>query len=333
VLMKSSGRLVGNGGVDPSVERALADRIGGVVRVNEPLSHCGTYRIGGPARFLVKPQSVHDVMETVRLAADTGIPWIAIGLGSNLLFDDAGFEGIVIRMARPWIGEGTRVGPNRVWRVDAGFSTPQLARRTAASGLSGVHRLVGVPGAVGGGVFMNAGAHGQEFRDVVSSVEVVDASGALREIPSREIAWSYRESGLRGVVVTVTFEFGEDDPTVLKREVASYLRHRRAGTPFDQPCCGSVFRNPTARDTEHLDITGAATAGRLIEACGLKGHRRGGAEVSSIHANYIVNTGGARAEDVKAVIADVRAAVQERFGVTLRREVRFVGPRAVEDET
>lgn len=180
---------------------------------------------------------------------------------------------------------------------------------------------------------MNAGAHGQEFRDVVTAVEIVDMTGVLREIRGRDIAWAYRESGIRGVIVSATLELGEDDPHVLQREVATYLRHRRAGTPFDQPCCGSVFRNPTEQEAQHVDLPKPLTAGRLIDACGLKGHRRGGAEVSSLHANYVVNTGEATAQDVKAVIADVHDAVLDRFGVSLHREVKFVGSRGIEDES
>jgi UDP-N-acetylmuramate dehydrogenase len=336
VPVKSLDRTVDNGGILPNLASALADKVQGTVRYQESLRKYGTYRIGGPAAALVVPKSVRDVAETIRVAAQVKVPWIAIGLGSNLLFDDAGFDGVVLRLARPWRDiepTGIRVGPGRVWRVDAGFPTPQLARRTAAAGLAGVHRLVGVPGTVGGGVFMNAGAHGQEFKDVVTAVDIVDDGGTFREIPGREIAWAYRTSGIRGVIVSATFEFGDDDPGSLKREVTSYLRHRRAGTPFDQPCCGSVFRNPSPAESKNVDLPGSVTAGRLIEACGLKGHRRGGAEVSTLHANYIINAGGARAEDVKAVITDVQAAVRDRFGVALHREVKFVGRRGVDVES
>lgn len=173
---------------------------------------------------------------------------------------------------------------------------------------------------------MNAGAHGQEYRDVVRRVELVTPEGGLRSLAGTDIPWAYRSSGLQGVVVSATLGLEPEDPAVLKRDLTRYLQHRREGTPFDQPCCGSVFRNPAPEEGEGLALSGPVTAGRLIEAAGLKGFRVGGAEVSPVHANYIVNAGGASSADVVAVIEACHDAVVERFGISLHREVRLVQP-------
>ena len=201
-----------------------------------------------------------------------------------------------------------------------------VARQTAAAGLDGVHRLIGVPGNVGGGVFMNAGAHAQEFRDVVTWVDVVACDGSQSRVLRESIPWRYRSSGLDGVVVATQISLQPGDPEDMLGDVKKYLRWRKRGTPFDRPCCGSVFRNPTAGQlTERADEVGTPpTAGRLIDAAGLKGFQVGGAEVSPMHANYIVNTGDATARDVALVIETVRERVFDRFGIDLQLEVQLL---------
>ena len=170
---------------------------------------------------------------------------------------------------------------------------------------------------------MNAGAHGQEYQDVVESVSLVDPAGVVRTVNRDDIPWAYRQSGLEGVVVSARLRFAPDEPTTLKREFTRYLKVRREKTPFDRPCCGSVFRNPDVTG-EPAGLAPPYTAGRLIEAAGMKGFRIGGAEVSPMHANYIVNVGGATAADVRAVVAEAQRRVQESFGVELEREVQFI---------
>jgi UDP-N-acetylmuramate dehydrogenase len=169
---------------------------------------------------------------------------------------------------------------------------------------------------VGGGVATNAGAHGQEFSHTVVEVEVVGPVGTVEIMPSSEIAWSYRDSGITGVVVTAaTFRFTPGDAAELMRELRRNIAWRKKGTPFDQPCCGSVFRNP---------VGVGRTAGQLIDGAGAKGFRIGGAQVSPRHANYIVNTGGATAADVRGVIEAVREKVFKEYGVELELEVHIV---------
>lgn len=296
----------------------LAARVRGPVRLHEPLARHTTYRIGGPASAMVLPSCGDDVVEVLRHCSETGSRWLALGLGSNVLIDDDGFEGIVIKLGKGMDEVVEGVDGPECWRVGAGLPTPRLARKTAAAGLGGVQRLIGVPGTVGGGVAMNAGAHGQEFGGVVRSVELIDSGGSLRVIQGSEISWGYRQSGLGDVIVTAAvLQFAPGDPHEFERDVQRHLAWRKQGTPFDEPCCGSVFRNPG----------GSRTAGQMIDALGLKGLSVGGAEVSHKHANYIVNTGTATAADVRAVIETVRTRVVEEYGVELELEVRLVGSR------
>jgi UDP-N-acetylmuramate dehydrogenase len=303
----------------------LRARLGCEIRTNVSLAGFTTYRIGGPADVLVVPESVDDIAQALRLAKETGTRWLALGLGSNVLIDDGGFNGIVIQLAKP-LSEVKRGGPgDTLWTVGAGMPTPLLAKQSAAAGFAGVHRLIGVPGTVGGGAFMNAGAHGQEFAQVVRSLEVVDEAGDARCLSAEDIRWSYRSSGLQGVIVaSTTMALSPEDPELLEREIRQHLKWRKAGTPFDRPCCGSVFRNPRTLGGPSNGTAAKQTAGQLIDAAGLKGLRIGDAEVSTKHANYIVNTGGATAADVRRVIDTVWETVQRRFGVELELEVRII---------
>lgn len=298
----------------------LARVVHGRVRADVPLAGLTTYRIGGPAAVLVEPSEADDVIRALEVIRAAGSRWLAIGLGSNMLVADAGFPGVVLRIGRGLDAVEIR---GAVWRVGAGLPTPLLARRSAESGWSGVHRLVGVPGTVGGGVFMNAGAHGQEFRDVVRRVQLVGADGRLEERDGAGIPWRYRSAGLEDVVVLgAELALEPADPRRLRAEIKTHFNWRKVGTPFNEPCCGSVFRNPGAGGQGG---SGAErTAGQLIDAAGFKGFRIGGAQVSPVHANYIVNVGGATAADVLGVIEAVRERVRREFGVELELEVKLV---------
>ena len=289
-----------------------ADTLAGAYREHEPLSRHTTYRIGGPARHHFTPASVEAVVGAIAWAKAHGIPWLVLGLGSNVLIRDGGWPGLVIK-----IGKGFEHLSHRAntWKVGAGLPIPLLARKTAEEGFAGIHRLIGVPGTVGGGVYMNAGAHGNDFASVLVSATVVYPTGAVTEVPRSKIPFSYRRSGLgEGVVLGCVLKLEKEDPMRLKTEIAELLRRRKAGTPFDQPCCGSVFQNPAE-----------STAGRLIDQCGLKGRKVGGAEISRLHANYIVNKGNASADDVLKLIDIARTAVFKEFGVELVLEVKVLG--------
>jgi UDP-N-acetylmuramate dehydrogenase len=187
--------------------------------------------------------------------------------------------------------------------------------------------MVGVPGTVGGGVVMNAGCHGAEWRDVVQSILVVDTAGRDRVIPAAEAGFAYRRSQLGPVVVLeTTVRLSAEDPVALDRETEALYRWRKEGTPFNQPCCGSVFQNPVLEGVP--DTGGLRTSGQFIEATGLKGTRVGGIEVSPMHANYFVNTGGGTAADVVELIREVRRQVRARWGVTLEPEVKVLASDA-----
>ncbi|HYK82969.1 MAG TPA: UDP-N-acetylmuramate dehydrogenase [Gemmatimonadales bacterium] len=285
----------------------------GKVLENEPLARHTTYRIGGPARYVVQPADPDDVLKALELARTRGLPWLAIGLGSNLLVRDGGFAGVVIKLGKG-IDKFEMKGATAI--VGAGLPTPLLARRTADAGFAGVERFIGIPGTVGGGVYMNAGAHGAEFAEVLTECTVMDGVGKIRQVSRKQISFKYRSSNLGAVIVLeAKLALIEEPPAKLKEIQARLLRWRKAGTPFDQPCCGSVFKNPG----------GPRTAGVLIDECGLKGFTIGGAQVSALHANYIVNTGTATASDVLRVIEHVRKTVAKKMGVELELEVKVVG--------
>lgn len=306
---------------DPAFAGSLRDLVRGEVRQDEPLGRYSTYRIGGPAT-VVLPATPEDVAVALRAAAGAGVPWFALGLGSNILLPDAGLDALVIR-----IGKGLdrleRDGDR--WTIGAGLPAPLAARRTAEGGWFGLHKFVGVPGTVGGGVYMNAGCHGAEWSDMVESVTVVDAPGGESVLRRAEVPFAYRQSGLAGrVVLETSVRLRPEDPARIQAELAELFRWRSEGTPFNQPCCGSVFKNPGGPSWQRGD--GPRTAGQLIEAAGLKGHRIGGAEISPRHANYFVNADKATAADVRALITHARRVVHERFDVVLETEVKLIRP-------
>ncbi|MEA2724557.1 MAG: UDP-N-acetylmuramate dehydrogenase [Gemmatimonadales bacterium] len=305
---------------DPKFIQALRSRVGGKVREAEPVGRYSTYRIGGPATVLL-PASPEDVGAALTLAGEAGIPWFAIGLGSNLLLPDEGLDALVIRLGKG-LDRLERNGDD--WTVGAGLPAPLAARRTAEAGFAGLHIFVGVPGTVGGGVYMNAGCHGGDWSEIVERVTVVDAAGKDAVIARRDIPFTYRRSGLEGrIVVEATVRLRQQGQAELDESIAEMFEWRQRGTPFNQPCCGSVFKNPAGPSWKQAG--GERTAGQLIEAAGLKSHNIGGAQVSPMHANYIVNTGSATASDVKKLIEHVQRTVEDRFGVKLEPEVKLIG--------
>ena len=307
---------------DPDFVAELAGAIRGEVRESAPLARYSTYRIGGPATVLL-PASAEDVAAGLRLAARAGIPVFALGLGSNVLLPDGGLDALVIRLGK---GLDHAHNEGERWWLGAGLPAPLAARKTAGQGWAGLHMMVGVPGTVGGGVYMNAGCHGGQWSDVTRVVRVADRSGALRTIAADQIPFSYRRSGLEDLIVLeAEVELRAGTPEALDREVDQLFAWRQQGTPFNQPCCGSVFKNPGGLAPPSWSRPW--TAGSLIEEAGLKGTRIGGAEISPMHANYFVNTGSATAADVRGLIAKARATVAERFGVQLETEVKVIGSR------
>jgi len=284
----------------------------GKVLEHEPLGRYTTWRLGGPARYLVLPGDVEDVVKALELAHERGLPWVVLGLGSNVLVKDGGFPGVVIRLGKG-LDRFEMKGATAI--VGGGMPTPILARRTAEAGFAGVERFLGIPGTVGGGIYMNAGCHGAEFAEVVTEVSVMDAKGKIKQLSRKQISFKYRSSNIEGIVVEAKLGLGEESPAKLKELQGKLLRWRKVGTPFDQPCCGSTFKNPG----------GAKSAGMLIDECGLKGLTVGGIEVSSLHANYFINKGNGTAADALKLIEQVRKTVAKKAGVELELECKVIG--------
>ncbi|MGH7579384.1 MAG: UDP-N-acetylmuramate dehydrogenase [Gemmatimonadales bacterium] len=305
---------------DPGFAAAVRSGVRGQVRESEPLARYSTYRIGGPAT-VVFPASAEDVATAVRMAHEAGVPWFALGLGSNILLPDDGLDALVVRLGKG-LDRLEREGDR--WVAGAGLPAPLAARRTASAGYAGLHIFVGVPGSVGGGVCMNAGCHGGDWSEVVESVTVVDEAGRDRVVPRAEVPFTYRRSGLDNqVVLEVAVRLRAEEQHRLDEQITEMFEWRQDGTPFNQPCCGSVFKNPSGPSWKREG--GPRTAGQLIEAAGLKGFRVGAAEVSPMHANYFVNTGGATAADVRGLIEEAQRRVEGEFGVRLEPEVKLIG--------
>jgi UDP-N-acetylmuramate dehydrogenase len=305
---------------DPRLAAALRARIRGEVREAEPLARYSTYRIGGPAT-VVLPSSAEDVVTAVSMAHEAGVPWFALGLGSNILLPDEGLDALVVRLGKG-LDRLERDGDR--WFVGAGLPAPLAARRTAAAGYAGLHIFVGVPGTVGGGVYMNAGCHGGDWSEVVESVTVVDQAGRDAVVVRSDVPFTYRRSGLDGrVVVETVVRLRQEEKHRLDEQMTEMFEWRQKGTPFNQPCCGSVFKNPAGPSWKREG--GPQTAGQLIEAAGLKGFRVGAAEVSPMHANYFVNTGSATAAEVRELIERVQERVESEFGARLEPEVKIIG--------
>ena len=301
---------------DERLERldVLAAERGIPLQRDVPLAPMTTLRVGGPADRFVTPETVDALVDLLALAADASVPAFLLGKGSDLVVADAGIRGLVIRVRADGISvEGTTV------RAEAGASMAALAKRCAREGLAGFDWAISIPGTFGGAVWANAGAHDGEMAHVLGSIDVYDPrDGERRTLRPEDCGFSYRDSRFKHgpeVVLAGTIELRPGEPDAISALIDGHQARRRATQPLADQNAGSVFRNPPG---DH--------AGRLIEAAGLKGHRIGTAQVSTLHANFIVTDRGAgRAADVRAVGDHVRRVVAERFGVELRYEIEFVG--------
>lgn len=295
--------------------RALEDNIAGKAVRDEPLSRYTSWRLGGPADIFVTPRSAKDVTAVVRIALEADVPLTVVGGGSNLLVADEGVRGIVLRVGR---GLNAIEFAGDAVDVECGAPFPRLAKMAAQRSLAGLEFAGGIPGTVGGALAMNAGAHADSIADVVESVTVVDDAGGLRTLSREEMGFSYRMSRLQQepglVAVRARLRLRPGDPAEIRRKMQQFLQKRRRTQPLGTYNAGSVFKNPPG------DF-----AGRLVEAAGCKGMTEGDAVVSPLHANFIVNRGGASAEDVRRLIERVRQRVAEQFGLWLEPEVRMLG--------
>lgn len=284
----------------------------GELRYDEPLARYTSWRVGGPADMFFRPASIEDLAHFLR-ELDESMPIFWLGAGSNLLVRDGGIRGVVIAATR-MLRDLERVERLRV-RAGAGVPCTQLARQCLRWGLGPSEFFAGIPGTVGGALTMNAGAHGGETWERVVSVRTIGRDGEVHEHAPAEYSVGYRSvtGPANEWFIEATLRF-EQDVTPSRATLDAMLERRKATQPLGLPSCGSVFRNP---EGDH--------AARLIEAAGLKGHRIGGAEVSTKHANFIINAGDATATDIEELIEHVRQTVFDVHGVSLTHEVRVVG--------
>jgi UDP-N-acetylenolpyruvoylglucosamine reductase len=279
-----------------------------------PLSRFTTIGTGGPARWFARPESVDELQRALVWAADRTVDVETVGLGSNLLVHDEGVEALVLKLAGDLAA--ARVEGDVLVSV-GGTPNAVSLHRARSAGLEGFEFAAAIPGTAGGGVRMNAGAYGREWRDVLLEAVIVDARGA-RTLSRDELELSYRHSGLRPgeVVARVRFGLEPGTPAAVKSRARELLEQRKATQPTNRRTFGSVFKNPDS----------GPGAGRMIEECGLKGRRIGGAQISPRHANFIENPGDATSADCIALMDEARRQVHDRFDVVLEHEVRFLGP-------
>jgi UDP-N-acetylenolpyruvoylglucosamine reductase len=288
------------------------------VEPDYPVSRLTTVGTGGPARFLARPGTGPELAEVLRWADAEALDIAVVGLGSNLLVADEGYDGVVLRLA----GELARIERDGERIVcGGGASLAAVVKRATGWGLSGIEFGCAIPGTAGGAVRMNAGAYGGELRDVLERAVVVGADGERAGGPD-ELGMRYRSSnvGPREVVAEAVLRLRPDDSERIRATVADMQRRRREAQPAKVRTFGSVWKNPE----------GELSAGRMLEECGLKGYTSGGARISPVHANFIENLGDARSADVIALMQEARRRARERFGVELEHEVQMLGPIALE---
>ena len=288
------------------------------VEADAGLARLTTIGTGGPARFLARPTTAAELAAVLAWAAGEGLEIAVIGLGSNLLVADEGYDGVAVRLEGALAAieiDGTEV------HAGGGASLASVVRRATDAGLAGIEFGCAIPGTVGGAVRMNAGAYGSEIGDVLRSAEVVSAAGSRTESPA-DLDLRYRHSNVRGseVVARAVLRLERGVRDEVRARVRTMQRQRSESQPRKARTFGSVFKNPPE----------GPGAGALIESCGLKGRAIGGARISSVHANFIENTGGARSADVAALVVLARRCVRERFAVDLEHEVELLGPVTLE---
>ena len=288
------------------------------IRENEPMSSHTSFRIGGPADIFIVPDSEEHLKEGIMLCREQGIPYTVLGSGSNVLVGDKGIRGAVFCMDRPMDGVDIREEDGKyIVTAGAGISMMKLASVLMVKGIKGFEFASGIPGRLGGGLFMNAGAYGGELKDIVVSARVLDADGNIKDRSLEELDLSYRHSAVQengDIVLSVTMELQKGDPAEIKAEMDELKRKRVEKQPVEYPSAGSTFKRPEGY-----------FAGKMISDSGLKGRSRGGAQVSEKHAGFIINTGDATASDVRGLIDEVSETVYRDSGVRLVPEVRFIG--------
>ena len=295
-----------------AVTADLRDRLGLRIRPDETMAGHTTLRVGGPADLLVAARSTTELVEIVGIARSASVPWVVLGRGSDLVVADDGIRGLVV-VCR---AEKHRIEGERLV-ADAGLPLARAAMVAQRAGLAGLEFGLAIPGTVGGAVWANAGAHGTDVAAVLEAATILRPDGTRHTETAHDLGLAYRDSRLKhagGLVLDATFRLRPEPPAVIEQRLAEIRQWRREHQPLKLPSAGSVFRNPEGD-----------SAGRLIDACGLKGRRVGGASISEKHANFVVNDGGASASDVRRLTEEARSAVAAQFGIELVYEVQFIG--------
>ena len=284
------------------------------VRINEPMKNHTTFKIGGPAQYYVTPESVTQIQEVVSLCKDKNISLHVIGNGSNILVGDDGVDGVVLALFNTFSDYEIK---DNVITAQAGMSLIKLAVIALREGLTGLEFASGIPGSVGGAVYMNAGAYDGQMKDVVTSVTVLDEAGNIRILGRDELDMGYRTSAVAKnnmIVLQVVIELKSGDKEQIKARMNQLSELRKQKQPLEYPSAGSTFKRPEGY-----------FAGKLIADAGLKGYSIGGAAVSEKHAGFVVNMGGATAKDVVELTDYIKKRIMEQFGVTLELEVKRIG--------
>ncbi|MFB3854029.1 MAG: UDP-N-acetylmuramate dehydrogenase [Vicinamibacterales bacterium] len=308
-------------------ESALHGALAGIVGVDSvcaraPLAHFTTFGIGGPADWLVEPRGDQQIVALLRLAQGLGLPVTILGGGSNVLVSDRGVRGLVIR---PRGGTAREESPGEI-RADAALTMNGLVRWTIARGCQGLEAWAGTPGTVGGAIYGNAHFAGRTIDELVVSVRLSSRGGEVSDVPRDELGFAYDRSRLhetREVLLSASFRVRPGaDPASLRAVARESLAYRKRTQPLGAPSAGCIFRNPPAAS---LPPGVPTSAGALVDLAGMKGCRLGGARVSPLHANFIVNEGGATAASVRELVEKCREAVLARFGVRLQEEIVYIG--------
>lgn len=293
---------------------AIIARTRGRVLVNQPLAGITWFRVGGPAQLLFQPADEEDLSGFLSELPED-VPAMVIGLGSNLLVREGGLPGVVIRLSGRGFGAVTHEGGNRL-RVGAAVPDKKLAEEAAQQGIGGFAFYTGIPGGVGGALRMNAGAHGTETRDRMVELRAVDRAGSIHVLKNVDLGYSYRHSGASKdlIFTSALFEGTEKDPEAIRREMAAVVEHRENAQPIRERTGGSTFKNPEGH-----------SAWKLVDAAGCRGLKLGGAQVSPMHCNFLINTGNATATDLERLGETVRARVLANSGIRLEWEIKRIG--------
>ena len=298
-----------------SVIKQLIDMQIGNLLEQEPLANHTTMKIGGPADLFIEPTSVENIEKAMKVIKENNLPWRAIGRGSNLLVSDEGIDGVVLKLGKGL--DHLEINGSEV-KAGAGVSLVSLSVQISKKGYAGLEFASGIPGSVGGAVYMNAGAHGSDMSSILKQAHVLFEDGTLTWLSKEEMEFSYRTSLLQkkkpGIVLEAVFQLKEGDRSEIVERMQNNKNYRKDTQPYNLPCAGSIFRNPLPNH-----------AGRLVEDAGLKGHSIGGAQISPMHGNFIVNTGNGSAADVQALIQHVKDTVYSEFEIELETEVEIIG--------